>query len=523
MLVLEDLETLFPLHLLEVNGETVGLVADAALTALPFAATTYKDHVVDSREESAAYLSKNRSEVVSEVTWRWCARVTFSVSALSKRHAVLLRNLSTNATVSHLLGGSSNSGNSDELQEELKGVIASIEANADLWKTAAASTDSSCHSLQVYLMSEPVVASTMSSSLNDLPLAPGPDAAGNVTTRVVLGNSVAEVVAALRNLFTALLLGDARQYAEMEVCWPGELLFPVNVHTRDDARRRAEHAALLLPSRALLHHSNAVQVWSTWQDLQRHHQQQRRLGGGARAFRTGESWERHLVTNPHAELPSTAAPALHGAETVLVSGSYDYYHYRVDGFRDDGWGCAYRSLQTVLSWFQHAGFMTAPIPSIHRIQEILYATDPDKANKRQFVGSCEWIGSFEVMLVLQHYMPGLDCTIKRLESGKDLDSDASVQLLLSEHFRHPRAAPVMIGGSSYAHTILGIHVNVNTMEARYLILDPHYSANPTQLRTAIKKGYVGWKEASTFFEAGSWYNLCIPRTDLYDPDRKSVV
>ena len=34
-----------------------------------------------------------------------------------------------------------------------------------------------------------------------------------------------------------------------------------------------------------------------------------------------------------------------------TKGIYEYYHYGDQSFNDHGWGCAYRSLQTLLSWF----------------------------------------------------------------------------------------------------------------------------------------------------------------------------
>jgi hypothetical protein len=39
-------------------------------------------------------------------------------------------------------------------------------------------------------------------------------------------------------------------------------------------------------------------------------------------------------------------------EQAVVQGNYAYHHYMQDNFDDDGWGCAYRSLQTIISWFR---------------------------------------------------------------------------------------------------------------------------------------------------------------------------
>ncbi|GET92471.1 hypothetical protein, conserved [Leishmania tarentolae] len=492
----------YPLHVLQRNKKTIGIVGADALAALPMAAGSCTNSQVTSAIELQPFLADSQGV---EVLFRWCARVSCSMSRTLKRHCLVVKNVSRGLAVSALIGDDLSDGSTIET------VCADVERNAELWKTS--STDGIPEALHVYMTSVPEVLDTTSHTLHDMPSPPAAaPKCSLITTRVLLGDSPSEMVAAIMQLFKHFLSSEAESFTNTEVCWPASMLFPVNVHTRDDAKRRSEHAALLLSYEGLLHHEDTIQAWSTWDDLRRHHEAKK-----ASAFHTGAAWERHLVTNPHLNLAPASAPSLPGAETLLVSGAYDYYHYRVDGFHDDGWGCAYRSLQTVLSWFQHARLIRAAMPSIRRIQEILYQVDPDKVSKKAFVGSCDWIGSFEIMLVLQHYLPGMECTIKRLERGQDLDTDPSVQLLLMEHFRSPLAAPVMIGGSSYAHTILGIHVNVNTLEARYLILDPHYSAYPTQAKTAIKKGYIGWKEASKFFELDRWYNLCIPRSDMLDP------
>ena len=49
----------------------------------------------------------------------------------------------------------------------------------------------------------------------------------------------------------------------------------------------------------------------------------------------------------------------------LVQGSYDYHHYMQDRFDDSGWGCAYRSLQTICSWFRIQQYTAKASPS-HR-------------------------------------------------------------------------------------------------------------------------------------------------------------
>lgn len=43
---------------------------------------------------------------------------------------------------------------------------------------------------------------------------------------------------------------------------------------------------------------------------------------------------------------------LSGSEVALVQGRYAYHHYMQDNFDDNGWGCAYRSLQSIISWFR---------------------------------------------------------------------------------------------------------------------------------------------------------------------------
>lgn len=86
-----------------------------------------------------------------------------------------------------------------------------------------------------------------------------------------------------------------------------------------------------------------------------------------------------------------------GGKVYLVNGSYDYYHYMQDNFNDDGWGCAYRSMQTICSWFLIQQYTTLPVPSHKEIQKML--VDLGDKNK-SFIGSSNWIGAIEISMCL---------------------------------------------------------------------------------------------------------------------------
>jgi len=114
-----------------------------------------------------------------------------------------------------------------------------------------------------------------------------------------------------------------------------------------------------------------------------------------------------LLSNIHYGLE----PPPLATELNLVKGNYVYYHYKCDGFNDvvflffahyiqpsyncrlsQGWGCGYRTLQTMCSWLIGQK-QPGKVPSIPQIQEILVQSE-DKNSK--FKGSTDYIGSFEV-------------------------------------------------------------------------------------------------------------------------------
>jgi hypothetical protein len=184
----------------------------------------------------------------------------------------------------------------------------------------------------------------------------------------------------------------------------------------------------------------------------------------------------------------------------LVQGSYLYYHYGQKDVDDRGWGCAYRSLQTLCSWMLLQGYTNSPVPSLTDVQKILVQLKDKPAN---FVGSNNWIGAFEVNLCLNH-LYGVSCKILNVASGSEL---ASKGRELAIHFE-TEGTPIMIGGGVLAYTLLGVDFNENTGEIKFLILDPHY-VGPENIKTIKQSGWCGWKGAD-LFRKDAFYNLCMP-------------
>lgn len=168
-----------------------------------------------------------------------------------------------------------------------------------------------------------------------------------------------------------------------------------------------------------------------------------------------------------------------------------------DNFDDNGWGCAYRSLQTLCSWFRWQGYSDHKIPTHYEIQKHLVEIGDKQKN---FIGSKQWIGSTEVSMCLNAFM-NVDSRIMYVHTGTELASKGAE---LSMHFE-TMGTPIMIGGGVYAHTILGVDYNNQTGELKFLILDPHYTG-ADDLTIIQNKGWCGWKN-SDFWNKTAYYNL----------------
>ncbi|XP_006276112.2 ufm1-specific protease 2 isoform X2 [Alligator mississippiensis] len=211
-----------------------------------------------------------------------------------------------------------------------------------------------------------------------------------------------------------------------------------------------------------------------------------------------EPYKDGYLRNPHMHLHP---PGLESGLVCVVHGVYSYHHYMQDRVDDNGWGCAYRSLQTICSWFRHQGYTDRLIPTHQEIQQALVDVGDKPA---AFVGSRQWIGSIEVQLVLNQLL-GVTSKILFVSQGSELASQGRE---LANHFK-TEGTPVMIGGGVLAHTILGVAWNEITGNIKFLILDPHYTG-AEDLTVILEKGWCGWK-GPDFWSKDAYYNLCLPQ------------
>ena len=192
-----------------------------------------------------------------------------------------------------------------------------------------------------------------------------------------------------------------------------------------------------------------------------------------------------------------------------IQGHYEYYHYLQDNIDDSGWGCAYRSLQTICSWFRLQGYSSRQPPTHREIQTALVKLG-DKS--KDFIGSKKWIGAIELGYVLDS-LYNIQSKIITVSDGCNM---SSVAREIGLHF-DTQGTPIMIGGGVLAYTLLGIDYNEETGDCAYLILDPHYTGTDNKEKIQNSK-WVAWKQVGDkaaaggdLFVSGAFYNLLCPQ------------
>lgn len=229
-------------------------------------------------------------------------------------------------------------------------------------------------------------------------------------------------------------------------------------------------------------------------------------GSGADQGRTKKKDLETLPKTVHSGLPN---PLSNAVKSSLIRGDYRYFHYGCDGQDDRGWGCGYRTTQTMASWLcwnwsQLKDKRRTP-PSLPEIQQALVNME-DKPGA--FLHSREWIGTFEASLVLDYFYD-VPCKLVHVRGGDELEQVAVEEL--HQHFlKH--GSPVMMGGDrdNSSKGILG--VCSGDTGSYLLILDPHYYGCNLERMELQRQGWVAWRKVSSL-DHSSFYNLCMPQTD----------
>ncbi|KAK2587899.1 hypothetical protein KPH14_003995 [Odynerus spinipes] len=204
-----------------------------------------------------------------------------------------------------------------------------------------------------------------------------------------------------------------------------------------------------------------------------------------------------LLRNVHESLPTCDT-----GETVTIRGNYEYWHYGCDGFNDRGWGCGYRTLQTICSWIIINKNLTKRVPTLRVIQEALVAME-DK--EESFVGSRDWIGSFEVCLILDYFYD-VPCKIVHVTSGKELIKYIEI---IKRHFEE-FGSPIMMGGDKDCSSKCIVGLNIGSKETDLLIVDPHFIGKAMTPEILKNDHWVKWQNIKDFVDS-SFYNLCLPQ------------
>eukprot|EP00792_Barthelona_sp_PAP020_P001240 TRINITY_DN1197_c0_g1_i1.p1 TRINITY_DN1197_c0_g1~~TRINITY_DN1197_c0_g1_i1.p1 ORF type:complete len:495 (+),score=118.86 TRINITY_DN1197_c0_g1_i1:91-1575(+) len=197
-----------------------------------------------------------------------------------------------------------------------------------------------------------------------------------------------------------------------------------------------------------------------------------------------------------------------------IEGDYIYFHYKQDDENDIGWGCAYRSLQLLISYVvlnnkqlyhRFREFTNTPemfCLNIKQIQELLVEIGDKDCS---FIDSNQWIGSVECSFILQRLFDGsIECVLKYINFS-DLNDVLDVIQLLQRHFSENHS-PIMMASGQYAYTMLGINTN-SRQNPQFLIADPHYVGKDI-VENVVKGGGVRWVKRS-FFAKDSNTTLCL--------------
>ena len=203
------------------------------------------------------------------------------------------------------------------------------------------------------------------------------------------------------------------------------------------------------------------------------------------------------------------------SEKYQVIGSHKFFYYKCDGIDDIGWGCGYRTLQTMCSWIRlkllenykikNITKDVKEVPTILEIQKILVKCEDKPQN---FVGSRDWIGCFEASIVID-VLYDIPCKILHSIPGRLSDNLSE----LKSYFKNVKS-PIMMGGDldNASKGVLGFCEN-SAEQCYFLIANPHLYTNQPLDKKKVNE-LVSWIDVNDLKNNYSFYNFCMPQIHL---------
>jgi len=223
------------------------------------------------------------------------------------------------------------------------------------------------------------------------------------------------------------------------------------------------------------------------------------------------------------EIPEAvkSAPEPNSSWLVAVArGLVDYAHYRQENYEDQGWGCAYRTLQTIVAWYWNHGFISSASDrskfqrflTIDEVQQELILLGE---TTREQLDRNPWISAVEASLVLRSKFR-IDSRIIPIFS--QAQCVANLRKLV-RHFREI-GSPVLLAGNLRAMGILGVCMNKDSGEGYLLLLDPHYRGRD-DLDEILNKDFdlragkrlprwCSWRSVTEAIQPDTSYSILLP-------------
>ncbi len=191
---------------------------------------------------------------------------------------------------------------------------------------------------------------------------------------------------------------------------------------------------------------------------------------------------------------------------IFMATNVTFYPFNSEGVKDEGWGCAWRGIQTILSSYGiESGFkeifsIGGPLKNLRYLYGEKYPEkDLPLVNERGFSFSpyetdTSWAEPFIGEMVLEAYkidsellslyaLPAYHYAPEQVFHQAPLNFSSFKQKLIS-HFQQEEAAPVMIDDGMYAFTIVGVQVFLNNQIGLF-IADPHIDGQRGESRQGL--------------------------------------